>query len=309
MIGAETDDALLRYGVEPQPWDAGRGRHRDDQLHERHDRPPEGRAAHPPQPLDQRDDVRLAARRQRPRRVPAHAAAVPLQRLGHALRRRPGMGAHARHHPQDRRRRDPAPRRAARRDADVRRAGRRQRGPRRGGRRGTATIPGAGRVRIVVAGAPPPTRTIERIETELGWEFIQIYGLTETSPFLTMNRSRAEFDDLSPADRAREAQPRRRARRSASRCARRPSRARCSPAATSIMDGYWNQPEATADAIRATSTGGWFHTGDGGSIDDDHYVTISDRKKDVIISRRRERQRRSRSRTPCSATPTSPRSR
>jgi fatty-acyl-CoA synthase len=36
-------------------------------------------------------------------------------------------------------------------------------------------------VRMVVAGAPPPTRTIERIETELGWEFIQIYGLTETS--------------------------------------------------------------------------------------------------------------------------------
>ena len=46
--------------------------------------------------------------------------------------------------------------------------------------------------RIVVAGAPPPTRTIERIETELGWEFIQIYGLTETSPLLTINRAGAE---------------------------------------------------------------------------------------------------------------------
>ena len=53
-------------------------------------------------------------------------------------------------------------------------------------------IPGAGRTRIIVAGAPPPTRTIERVETELGWEFIQIYGLTETSPLLTMNRRRAE---------------------------------------------------------------------------------------------------------------------
>ena len=49
-------------------------------------------------------------------------------------------------------------------------------------------IPGHGRTRIVVAGAPPPTRTIERVETDLGWEFIQIYGLTETSPLLTMNR-------------------------------------------------------------------------------------------------------------------------
>ena len=46
-------------------------------------------------------------------------------------------------------------------------------------------IPGGGRTRIVVAGAPPPTRTIERVETELGWEFIQIYGLTETAPLIT----------------------------------------------------------------------------------------------------------------------------
>src|SRR6185436_3945157 len=63
-------------------------------------------------------------------------------------------------------------------------------------------IPGSGTTRMVIAGAPPPTRTIERIETELGWEFIQIYGLTETTPLLTMNRRRAEFDPLSPADRA-----------------------------------------------------------------------------------------------------------
>src|SRR5579884_3126591 len=43
-------------------------------------------------------------------------------------------------------------------------------------------VPGRDRVRMVVAGAPPPSKTIERIETELGWEFIQIYGLTETAP-------------------------------------------------------------------------------------------------------------------------------
>ena len=47
-------------------------------------------------------------------------------------------------------------------------------------------IPGRDRVRIIVAGAPPPTRTIERVREELGWEFIQIYGLTETAPLLTM---------------------------------------------------------------------------------------------------------------------------
>src|SRR5690606_8207028 len=47
-----------------------------------------------------------------------------------------------------------------------------------------------------------------------------------------------------------------------------------------ILKSYWQQPDATADAL----DGGWFHTGDGGAIDDEGYVTISDRKKDVIIS-------------------------
>ncbi|MDQ3737580.1 MAG: AMP-binding protein, partial [Actinomycetota bacterium] len=62
--------------------------------------------------------------------------------------------------------------------------------------------PGRGSTRIVVAGAPPPTRTIERCESELGWEFNQIYGLTETAPLLTINRDRQEFDGLAPAERA-----------------------------------------------------------------------------------------------------------
>ena len=47
-----------------------------------------------------------------------------------------------------------------------------------------------------------------------------------------------------------------------------------------VLEGYWDQPDATADAI----VDGWFHTGDGGTIDDEGYLTISDRKKDVIIS-------------------------
>ncbi|MDF3313813.1 AMP-binding protein, partial [Rhodococcus sp. T2V] len=63
-------------------------------------------------------------------------------------------------------------------------------------------IPGRNKVRIILAGAPPPTKTITRVEEELGWEFIQIYGLTETSPLLTVNRARAEWDALSPENRA-----------------------------------------------------------------------------------------------------------
>jgi acyl-CoA synthetase (AMP-forming)/AMP-acid ligase II len=139
-------------------------------------------------------------------------------------------------------------------------------------------IPGKGTVRMVVAGAPPPSRTIERMETELGWEFIQIYGLTETTPLLTMNRSRVEYDDLSPGDRAR-----RLVRTGAPALGVQiaiDDEGEVLARSNVVMDGYWNQPEATATAI----VDGWFHTGDGGAVDDESYLMISDRKKDVIIS-------------------------
>ncbi len=139
-------------------------------------------------------------------------------------------------------------------------------------------IPGDGRTRIVVAGAPPPSCTIERVESELGWEFIQIYGLTETAPLLTMSRSRAEWDDLPSADRARKLM-----RAGAPAIGVRmdvDDHGEVLARSNVVMGGYWEQPEATASAI----SDGWFHTGDGGFIDDDNYVVISDRKKDVIIS-------------------------
>ena len=46
------------------------------------------------------------------------------------------------------------------------------------------------------------------------------------------------------------------------------------------LDGYWEQPDETA----RVQAGNWFHTGDGGYVDHDGYLVISDRKKDVIIS-------------------------
>jgi len=139
-------------------------------------------------------------------------------------------------------------------------------------------IPGHGRVRIVVAGAPPPTEVILRIQNELGWEFIQIYGLTETSPLLTVNRERSEDDQLEPETRARKL-----------------GRAGAPALGVSlktdhdgevlargnvVLDAYWSDPDATARALKDD----WFHTGDGGTIDTEGFLTISDRKKDVIIT-------------------------
>jgi acyl-CoA synthetase (AMP-forming)/AMP-acid ligase II len=139
-------------------------------------------------------------------------------------------------------------------------------------------IPGRNRVRMVVAGAPPPTKTIERMETELGWEFIQLYGLTETSPFLTMNRTREEFDALTSAERAQKLS---RAGSPALGVELRISdQGEVLARGNVVMQGYWDQPEASDDADGVE----WFHTGDGGDIDADHYLAISDRKKDVIIS-------------------------
>ncbi|WP_456697694.1 AMP-binding protein [Aeromicrobium sp. P5_D10] len=138
-------------------------------------------------------------------------------------------------------------------------------------------VPGRDRVRVVVAGAPPPTRTIERIRDELGWEFIQIYGMTESSPLLTMSRMRREWRDLAPAEQAV-----------------RLGRAGAPAVGVRVrIDGdgevlvqsnhnlarYWNDPEGTA----LVQAGGWLHTGDGGTMEDG-YLTLVDRKKDIIVS-------------------------
>ena len=139
-------------------------------------------------------------------------------------------------------------------------------------------IPGRDRVRIVVAGAAPPTRTIERVLDVLGWEFIQIYGLTETAPLLTINRSRAEWDDLPAAERARKLV---RAGAPALGVSLTTNvDGEILARANHIMDGYWEQPDESAKALEDN----WFHTGDGGRIDDEGYLSILDRKKDVIIT-------------------------
>jgi acyl-CoA synthetase (AMP-forming)/AMP-acid ligase II len=143
-------------------------------------------------------------------------------------------------------------------------------------------IPGRDRVRIIMAGAPPPTQTVMRVEEELGWEFVQIYGLTETSPLLTVNRRRSEWDDLPAEERAQKL-----VRAGAPALGVRlavddsdEGTGELLARSNVVLEGYWQQPEETEAALRD----GWFHTGDGAVIGDDGYVSIQDRKKDVIIT-------------------------
>ncbi|MHB8682211.1 MAG: AMP-binding protein [Acidimicrobiales bacterium] len=139
------------------------------------------------------------------------------------------------------------------------------------------TVPGSGTVRMVVAGAPPPSKTIELVETELGWEFIQIYGLTETAPLLTVNRAPREWDGLASADRAtllgRAGVPAVGVQIAVD------DEGEVLARSNHVFAGYWQQPEETDKALE----GGWFHTGDGGHLDG-AFTVISDRKKDVIIT-------------------------
>ncbi|MER7578942.1 AMP-binding protein [Kitasatospora sp. NPDC097691] len=138
-------------------------------------------------------------------------------------------------------------------------------------------VPGRDRVRMIVAGAPPPTSVVQQVEEELGWEFMQLYGLTETAPIVTVNRSRAEWDALPAAERAEKL-----VQAGAPALGTRlrvDDQGEVLVRSNTVLDGYWQQPEATAEALRDE----WFHTGDGGTLVDGQ-LTISDRKKDVIIS-------------------------
>jgi fatty-acyl-CoA synthase len=148
-----------------------------------------------------------------------------------------------------------------------------------------------GPLRILTAGAPPAAATIERVEGELGWTVTQVYGLTETAPFITICEPRPEHAALPFADRATI-----KARQgveliTSGELAVHDEAGAEVPAdgetlgeivvrGNVVMKGYFNDPEATAQALR----GGWFHTGDAAVVHPDGYVEIRDRLKDVIIS-------------------------
>ena len=146
-------------------------------------------------------------------------------------------------------------------------------------------------VHVITAGAPPAAATIERIEGELGWTVTQVYGMTETAPFITVCEPRPDHAALALADRARI-----KARQGVELITSGEIRVvdeqmNDVPAdgqtlgeivvrGNVVMKGYYNDPDATTQAFR----GGWMHTGDAAVMHPDRYVEVRDRIKDVIIS-------------------------
>jgi len=146
-------------------------------------------------------------------------------------------------------------------------------------------------VKVVTAGAPPAAATIERLEGEFGWEVTQVYGLTETSPFLTICEPRPEHRRLSSSDRAVI-----KARTGVEMIGAGEMRVVDDQGREVAMDGqqlgeivfrgnvvlkgYYRDEEATQKVMGD----GWFHTGDAAVVHPDGYVEIRDRIKDVIIS-------------------------
>ncbi|HLH46612.1 MAG TPA: AMP-binding protein [Acidimicrobiales bacterium] len=160
-------------------------------------------------------------------------------------------------------------------------------------------VPGRSRVRIVVAGAPPPSRTIQRVEDELGWEFIQIYGLTETAPLLTINRAPQEWDGLDGAERAH--------------CSRGPVSRRWEwPCAPTTPARSWRAPTTSSPATGANPTSRPRPSWTGGSTRATRATwtapTSSSRTARRTSSSREGRTSApSRSRTASTSTPASPR--
>src|SRR5262245_4194837 len=144
--------------------------------------------------------------------------------------------------------------------------------------------------RVGTAGSAPPMALIKGMQERLGWQVIQIYGLTETSPFLTVSKVKPHMDNWRDEEKLR-VQTRTGYPMLGVEVRVLDDKGNDVEAdghqvgevitrSNVVMAGYWRQPEAT-DAVVVD---GWFHTGDMATLDKEGMIEVVDRKKDLIIS-------------------------
>jgi acyl-CoA synthetase (AMP-forming)/AMP-acid ligase II len=143
---------------------------------------------------------------------------------------------------------------------------------------------------LLSGGAPIAPETVRKIVSTFGCDYMQTYGMTETSPYLTISRLKDHLKDRSPAEqlaiKSRTGRPflgvdLKVVRPDGSEVARDDREVgEIIVRGPTVTPGYWKRPEATAEAIRD----GWLHTGDLAVIDAEGYVNIVDRKKDMILT-------------------------
>ena len=143
---------------------------------------------------------------------------------------------------------------------------------------------------ILSGGAPIAPETVRRIVDTFGCEYIQTYGMTETSPYLTVSILKDHLTKLSPEEqlviKSRTGRPfigveLKVVRDDGTEVAKDDKEVgEIIVRGPIVTPGYWNRPDATTETI----VDGWLHTGDLAVIDGEGYVNIVDRKKDVIIT-------------------------
>ncbi|MFQ5912769.1 MAG: long-chain fatty acid--CoA ligase [Nitrospinota bacterium] len=140
---------------------------------------------------------------------------------------------------------------------------------------------------IVYGGGPMYTRDLKRAMERIGYKFVQIYGQGESPMTITALCKERHADTGHPRYEERIASvgvPHSAVEVRVADTEDRPlppgELGEVLVRGDVVMRGYWNNPEATASALR----GGWLHTGDVGAIDEDGFLTLKDRSKDLIIS-------------------------